>query len=238
MGEQINMKKLIPKHLAELFEISSCKYKVDDSYDTIGVLNCTCGCNKFLIFTEKWVQSPESKSAEKAINDLYDKYKKDPKYPIGNGNHFSQGNCPDQPHEKVYISYHAYGKESVILEDITELTKQFMSSENIPTLVLAVCTQCNREIEVFNSSKHGYDGLICENKVDYKAIRIKKIPKCKKCGQEERLLRIEFHYEDLEGVRNDLPNKDITNAFDWITIDLECTNCKNVQKGYLDLETM
>ena len=237
----VPMKNIVPNYIKGFLEINKYIQNDKKAQDiTNGQLHCACGCNKFFVFREKWLQSEESKVAEKAINALYEKYKKDPKYPIGNGNMFGESVCDlGDPKSKAYIFYCPSKRPSIILEDITELQRAFRSCESVPTLILAICSECGKEIEVFNSSKHGYDGLICENKREFSTIPRKKISKCKKCGSEERILHIVFHYEDLEGIKEDLgSDEDITNAFDWITIDLECTNCKKVQKGYLDLETM
>ena len=232
------MRNLIPSYINMSFKLNEF---IDDNKEaeSKGMLKCSCGCDSFKIIREKWEPSQERDEAYSKLQELYKKYGSDKRYPTGNfvgiiTNHKVDG--------KTYVVYkpYPYNSKIVILEDTTELDRIILNNiGRIPTLILAQCSSCNKTIEVFNSSKHGYDGVISEKKVDFETIKTKKIPKCRKCGHEERIVRIEFHYADFESVREDLGEKaDVTNAFDWITIHLECANCNNIQKNYLDLETM
>jgi hypothetical protein len=218
-----------PFYIKEYFV---CDKKTRDSVS--GRLQCSCGCGGFLVLREKRAQSQESKTAEKEINEFIEYHKKRLDFKVGNGNTISTSGFAD----KAVVTFMS-GLKKIFSFDITVLNKKFMSVEIIPTLILAVCTRCNRTIEVFNSSKHGYDGCMSENKVNYEGIKNKKIPKCNQCAHEEQRISIEYHYSDLNGIRVAIQNeKELTNAFDWITVHLECANCKKARKNYLDLETM
>ena len=230
------MENGIPNYLKAYVVVQKAPGNVKEEFSVSGKIKCTCQSETFTVMREKLIQSPESKEADKKIQSLLKKYQNKK----NDGGHL----CITSKHGKDYISHVEFktGKEN-LLEDITELRKIAYSGPLTPTFFEAVCSNCGKKILIFHSSKHGYDGIITTSKKEftdeYKTI---KKAKCRKCGKETSKIAVTISStgkDDLFAEYGDLINDgNWEDAFDWITIDLECSGCDKKTKKYIDLETM
>jgi len=232
------MENGVPNHLKPYVVVTKEAKTLNDEFMVAGSVKCPCGSETFTIIRDKWEQSAESKEAENQINALYEKHRKAITKKDGHLCEMSGENG------KWYIAYSNFipGKER-LLEDITELNKIFRSTPYVPTFFEAVCSQCGQKILVFDSSQHGYDSLAAAEIHNYvKEFKTVKKAKCRKCGSDASKITVKISStgkDDLFTECGDLiNNSNWENAFDWITVDLECGGCDKETKKYLDLETM
>lgn len=121
-----------------------------------------------------------------------------------------------------------------------------LSANEEKTNVHAKCTSCNQKYEIFDYEKHGWDGFVC-NTV-YNTIKQMHNLTCSNCNNNNYKLFITIHSQGKEdfieesSLKNSLGTTldigDWINAFEWISIDLECSDCKQKLLGWLDFETM
>ena len=111
-------------------------------------------------------------------------------------------------------------------------------------IVTLGCRQCGKEILVFVSGRHGWDGFVCKADFLDRALPGKKYH-CPKCGQDvfraELWISSQGKQDFLEEcVANDpsFSPDDWVNGFDWIRIGISCVNCSFKDKDWVDMETM
>ena len=118
-----------------------------------------------------------------------------------------------------------------------------VDSESQRIIISAVCLYCKKEILVFDSYKHGWDGFVCgsdkeapNNFADLKPVY------CKKCKATNHLMAISIFSQGKDDFIEETNGKfDVSlwvNAFEWIIIDLLCNECGYKMNSWLDLETM
>lgn len=233
------MENGIPNYLKPYITITKAPRSLKEEFSVAGNIRCTCGSESFVIMREKWIQSKESKEAVQKINMLYGKYRKNALFTNGT---LCETSTKDGKWSIAYITYDN-GENIKILEDITELRDIANSTPLIPTFFEAICSHCGKKILIFDSSKYGYDGILGSLKNDfsrdYKTI---KKNKCRKCGSEASKISVIISStgkDDLFAESSELINdSNWEDAFDWITVNLKCSNCNKETKKYLDLETM
>lgn len=112
------------------------------------------------------------------------------------------------------------------------------------TYLTAKCQKCGKEILLFDSRMHGYDGLIeslegKERNHDSTGTTKQKKSHCKDSGYKIHMTFSSTGKEDLitetDGLITEENWKD---AFDWLTVDLECGKCAKLTKSWQDIETM
>ena len=179
----------------------------------------------------------EAKEAFKEIRELYEKHKNNPKTEGRLSTHYTKSG--------TYIGYFdSTLLRDVFLEDITELDKKTSKGPKMPTYVETVCSHCGKEIVIFNSSRDGYDGVIDEDKQDKGSFPIIKKRRCRICKEEVYKMEVTISSTGKTDLFTEVDDRSIINeetwenAFDWITIDLECGKCGKKTKKYMDLETM
>ena len=138
------------------------------------------------------------------------------------------------------------GSESFRLYVCAEKTKKYiLAAERSGGFSLAVfgrCVRCNRERELFDAAKHGWDGFICKENLPAKKDELD-LWTCGKCGGEtfEAEMKIEpctTFQEDLkeEIERGEFSPSDWANAFLCLSMSLRCTKCGRKFKKWLDYE--
>lgn len=102
------------------------------------------------------------------------------------------------------------------------------------------CLECNKEYEVFNSTKDGYDGYVCNDKiVDFELEEFK----CNKCHESDFDVEITYEYADdkeqISEIKDYLKedNKDdFTNTYFGIVISIKCNKCGKEYKRIVEYE--
>lgn len=114
------------------------------------------------------------------------------------------------------------------------------------TVINAKCLSCNKEYEVFNAQKHGWDGFVCNSgPVSPSQVSSVSCAKCENNGFNLYITVLSQEKEDfieesglMDSRGNTLSKEDWVNAFEWLRIDLVCAECRQKNKGWLDIETM
>ena len=143
-----------------------------------------------------------------------------------------------------------YGSLEEAIKDKNYIGHFFMEDDDSPTIyeyLVAKCKKCGKEIVLFDSRCHGYDGMcnhFDEPDKQYAADGNMKTKRehCKDAGYKIFLTFSNIGKEQLlcdnVGDGTDVVTEENwRDAFDWITIKLECANCGK-KKKILDLETM
>lgn len=111
-------------------------------------------------------------------------------------------------------------------------------------IVKAVCKECQKELLLFDSGKHGWNGFVC--KEDY-LDREKPFEQycCAECKEKAFGITIRIasqgkqdFEEECLAYDDSFSLQDWVNAFEWITISLHCDKCALTSEEWLDSETM
>lgn len=111
-------------------------------------------------------------------------------------------------------------------------------------VIQAECSGCGRVWPVFDMSRHGYNGYVCQEGVEVPDSELKPY-RCPKCRGEQFSAEICIELEDPEQFAEEVvqyePEKyaeeDYVDAFDWITISLDCAGCRHKIKDWVNFET-
>jgi hypothetical protein len=228
--KSVLMENGIPHHLKPYLIINKKSKNLNKNFIIKGKIRCVCGSETFTIIREKFNESNECKEAEKQISALLEKHKS-----IQNKGYLSM--------IEIKGNWYIADDEERPLEDITKY-QNIILSEQIPSIYLeAICSQCGKKIIIFDSRKHGYDGLNMNKENDYiNDFETIKISKCRKCNSDFSKIIVKISNTgkgDLLSEGNDcINNSNWEDAFDWITIDLKCGCCGKRTKNYIEEETM
>lgn len=113
-----------------------------------------------------------------------------------------------------------------------------------PYIVKVKSLILKKEFEIFNSLLCGYDALIAADKpIKQQPIKFRKKSRCRICGCEKYKMYVNIHNTGEKDLIEKQPDKNInkdnwTDAFDWISIDLECVDCGRMLKNWFEMETM
>lgn len=138
------------------------------------------------------------------------------------------------------------GNENFRLYVCAEKRKKYISvterEGGFGLAVFGACARCNREWELFDSAKHGWEGFVCKECLPAKKEAFS-LWTCSKCGGEtfETEIKIkpcETFGEDFEEeiARGEFSPSDWVNAFLWLNMSLRCTKCGRKLKKWLDYE--
>ena len=232
------MENGIPKYLKRyVFTDEKIFQELKGSFVLCGKVKCSCGSENFIIYREKYQQSAEGKKAEREICELIQHYQREYK---GDGTIY----IASRQNKEYIIFEDKNSQKEILLIDITEQNKILSKEELGPVIVEAVCAECYKKIYIFNSAVNGYNGLLNSFKEKYKNdYSVTKKPKCRKCGSEFYKIKLHISNTGKTDLLIDQPCEHIneenwTNAFDWISIDLECSNCGKLTKRWFETETM
>lgn len=110
-------------------------------------------------------------------------------------------------------------------------------------LVKAVCSKCRTEYLLFDKDFHGSDGFLCH---DIKTVSLTRPPlipwNCISCGSIKHKVEITICSPGKEVFMNETKGEydeeRWPDAFEWITISIECTKCGTKTERWVDYETM
>ncbi len=114
----------------------------------------------------------------------------------------------------------------------------------IPVMLQAKCKQCGKVILVFDESQNGYNAIVeaAEGYHYRKEYSVVYKSPCRKCGADSYKLEIKIlntGKKDLYMGSGDIINEsNWDNAFEWVSINLECSSCGRKSKKYFEYETM
>jgi len=227
----------IPKHLKSYVVMVNEPKSLNDIFKVAASIKCSCGVDAFNIVTEKWEQSHESKEAEKQINALKERYKKN--FP---SNRWRMMDSGYKGRWWIFVEEKGNINNNKYLEDITDLWNVSLKDPLIPTYLSAICSKCSQQIVILDTRYHGYDAFAWQDTLKFNNnFKTKQKQKCRTCGNNNSKITVKISStgkDDLlaegDGIINEENWQD---AFDWITIDLECAGCGKITKKYLDLET-
>ena len=230
------MENGIPSYLKPYVVETKEPKTFEDAFVVVGDVKCSCGTETFNVIREREERTPESREAEKRIEEIAAKYESEQ----------SDGHtlCITSKQGRDYFAFVDFSTdEEHFLEDITELQKVAFGGPLTPIFLEAVCSRCSQRILIFDSRKHGYNGLIAETEKNYATdFKTRKKSGCRKCGNDtsEIIVKISNTGKDDLLSEQDGPvnNNNWEDAFDWLTVDLKCGGCGSVTKKYLDFETM
>ena len=111
-------------------------------------------------------------------------------------------------------------------------SKMRLYPENDETIMEVRCRKCGKTVLVFDSSCDGY--AKCGK--DRHTLAATKLIDCKVCHHGSFFVDIKYEYPDIQELK-ELEITEIDNAFTWIWISLECSNCGTRYKNFVDCET-
>lgn len=125
-----------------------------------------------------------------------------------------------------------------------ELYKSPANHETLmPIIVKLKPKECKTEFVIFNSNLHGYDAITAQQKSPLLPYKYKKKSRCRKCGSEFYRVYINIHNTGKMDLLNEqsinaMSDVNWMDAFDWFSIDLECSGCGKKTKKWFEFETM
>ena len=110
-------------------------------------------------------------------------------------------------------------------------------------LIKAKCHQCTKEYMIFDKDFHGWNGLVCH---DSEQAAIKRpgliVWNCTKCNSliHNAWIRISTlgKKDFIEETEGEFKENLWPDAFDWIYIDVICSNCNKKTDEWVSYETM
>lgn len=111
-------------------------------------------------------------------------------------------------------------------------------------VLYGVCENCSKEWLLFDLSKHGYDGFVCHDGMELSENTKLKVYTCPECDGKSFGISLGIETEDqeqfMEEVVDEFPDEyeeeDYVDAFNWLTVSLECRGCKCRLNQWLDIE--
>lgn len=217
-----------PKYLDEVYRIKEDINNLDESFSVQGNIQCTCGSQQFYVY-KNVVSTSENKVRAKKIQVIKDKYKNILNQP---------GNCLASRLKdgKEEVGYCNAQMQFFLLEAI-----DFEQNVDSPLVIKLKCAVCGKEYEIFNSSKHGYDGIISNKKYEGKIPMTKK-RRCSSCNGETYQVELTISNTGKKDLMEEggeyITEENWTTAFEWISVDLSCSTCGKKYKKWFDMETM
>ena len=222
----------IPKYLIEVADI----IKADELNSKFDIICDTCKGRNFLIKKEafKYYQSEWYKMLKDREEELKKKYKR----------LFDKGAiiCRQGYNMIVEINDH-----TMVSVDISDILQKLFETPQQYDYIEAQCESCGKQIVLYDSRKHGYDAFARKFDQGVKPLMFRTDGKLKQkractCGQESYKVSMVIDStgrEDLFKETDGLITEDTwTEAFEWITINLECPKCGKIKKSWFSQETM
>ncbi len=137
------------------------------------------------------------------------------------------------------------GNESFKINLYADLEASYLKVrkyENDYALVIYVtCAECQKEYLLFDKSKHGWNGFVCDDGVA--------VPKnileeyfCKNCDSQSHSLELTISSQGkedfIEESDDEFDEDDWVEAFEFIEINTKCSECDCYTKEWVSYETM
>lgn len=108
--------------------------------------------------------------------------------------------------------------------------------------VTVKCNFCRKEHLIFDNTLHGWDGFVCNTDDENKPKPNTKDWSCNKCGCKNHSLTVKINSQGqadfISGAGDTFDKSDWAEAFDWITIGVECKSCDEKNEEWISYETM
>ena len=113
-------------------------------------------------------------------------------------------------------------------------------------VIKAMCKDCAKGYLIFDDSKHGWNGFVCNQGVTVADDELKQW-QCPKCSCDIHNIEIcimsqgRQDFIDKAGIADgetEFSEDDWIEAFEWITIGLNCYGCGHSDERWIDYETM
>ena len=136
--------------------------------------------------------------------------------------------------EGVLTCCNAHDFEVLVVGEIKHrmFSRMCLFSKNAETVVEVRCRKCGKVISLFDSSCDGYEQCGKDQRI---YVSTKPID-CKKCRNGGFFVDIKYEYPDIQELE-EVGITEVDNAFTWIWITLECSNCGSRYKNFVDCET-
>lgn len=222
----------IPKYLIEVADI----IKADELNSKFDIICDTCKGRNFLIKKEafKYYQSEWYKKLKDREEELRKEYK----------HLFDNGAIIGYSGNKMLV---AINYQILVSVDMSDIMQKLFETPQQYHYIDAQCEICGKQIVLYDSRKHGYDAFARKFDQGVKPLMFRTDGKLKQkractCGQESYKVSMIIDStgrEDLFKETDGLITEDTwTEAFEWITINLECPKCGKIKKSWFSQETM
>ena len=224
------MEKEIPIYLKNKTKVIDIHKNLDESYN-IKLMLEVLGQNDFIPFLSSYELTFAEKKEKAWIIDFKNRYS----YLWNQGYELASKINPEGP-------IWGYIKNGKFIE--LETYKSTSQEANIhPVIVKVKSTQLKNEFEIFNSLLYGYDAIISNKQEMAMPTKYKRKSKCHICGCETYKIYINIHNTGKKDLLEDqaceyINEDNWVDAFDWISIDLECSDCGKKTKEWFEMETM
>lgn len=225
------MANLVPIYLRNKTEIVSLEEHKNGEYQLRLKLSLQ-GQDSFILYRSYAIPTEEDKRFRAWINEFKMKYS----HLWHNGYIMTSKSTADG---KIVFGCE---KDRRYIDLATYIPKD-KDTEIPPMRIKAKAENIKSDFDLFDSALYGYDGMISHNNSYHGVIRYKRKSKCRLCGCETYKIYVDIHNTGKQDLLEDQPCEEITeenwtNAFDWISIDLMCSNCGKQTKRWFEMETM
>ena len=123
----------------------------------------------------------------------------------------------------------------------------YIYESNNKKIVKVTCSECGKDILLFDEGKHGWNGFVCKDDfLDRNKPFI--LTECDKCNNSKFNIKITIESQGKEDfieecginddINSDFKESDWVDAFEWINISITCLNCRKEQLEWCQCETM
>ena len=126
--------------------------------------------------------------------------------------------------------------------EIEKVIKVDEIDNNFYLIVFVKCNKCSKEHLIFEKDFHGWNGFVCDiNSNNIERPKTKNW-NCKNCNNTKHSMNLFIKSEGqddfIEEAGNDFDRNDWTEGFSWITINLKCNSCNEINNEWISYETM
>ncbi len=109
---------------------------------------------------------------------------------------------------------------------------------NFALNVTGICVSCGKRHLLFDLAKHGFDGFVNGEGVSVSDGKLKESSCCENGFNVEMLIETEDKENFAEDFTDDekLSPEDYVDAFNWLVINLKCSECGKNFQGFVNIE--